>query len=62
MADSKQTILKAMKKAGKPLKAGEVAELTGLPDKEVGKQIKALKAEGEIESPKRCFYSVPKNA
>lgn len=51
-----------MKKAGKPLKAGEVAELTGLPDKEVGKQIKALKAEGEIESPKRCFYSVPKNA
>ncbi len=57
MADSRQTVLKAMKKAGKPLKAGEVADLTGLPKTEVDKQIKVLKADGDIISPKRCFYA-----
>ncbi|MBL7032828.1 MAG: MarR family transcriptional regulator [Candidatus Delongbacteria bacterium] len=61
MADDKQTILKALKKAGKPLKAGEVAQLTGLPDKEVGKQIKILQADGEIVSPRRCFYTTAGN-
>ncbi|WP_456465268.1 winged helix-turn-helix transcriptional regulator [Persephonella sp.] len=52
-----QKVLEAMKKAGKPLKTGEIAELTGLDKKEVEKAIKKLKKEGKIESPKRCYYS-----
>ncbi len=52
-----QKVLEAMKKAGKPLKTGEIAEITGLDKKEVEKAIKKLKKEGKIESPKRCYYS-----
>ncbi len=52
-----QKVLEAMKKAGKPLKSGEIAEITGLDKKEVEKAIKKLKKEGKIESPKRCYYS-----
>ncbi len=52
-----QKVLDAMKKAGKPLKTGEIAELTGLDKKEVEKAIKKLKKEGKIESPKRCYYA-----
>lgn len=52
-----QKVLEAMKKAGKPLKTGEIVELTGLDKKEVEKAIKKLKKEGKIESPKRCYYS-----
>ncbi len=40
-----------------PKKAGEVAEALGLEKKEVDKAIKALKKDGRIESPKRCFYT-----
>ncbi|HHG74812.1 MAG TPA: winged helix-turn-helix transcriptional regulator [Persephonella sp.] len=52
-----QKVLEALEKAGKPLKTGEIAELTGLDKKEVEKAIKKLKKEGKIESPKRCYYS-----
>lgn len=57
MPDKSEAVLNAIKKARQPLKAGEVAKLTGLPDKEVAKQIKALQAEGKITSPKRCYYA-----
>lgn len=46
-----------MRKSGKPMKTGEIAEATGLDSKEVSKIIKELKKEGKISSPKRCFYS-----
>ncbi|ACO03469.1 MAG TPA: HTH domain-containing protein [Persephonella sp.] len=52
-----QQVLEAMQKAGKPLRSGEIAELTGLDKKEVEKAIKKLKKEGKIESPKRCYYA-----
>ena len=45
-----------MKKAGKPLSAGEVSELSGLDRKEVDKAFKALKTEQKIESPIRCKW------
>jgi DNA-binding IclR family transcriptional regulator len=60
MSDNKEIVLEAMKKAGKPLKAGEVVELTGLKDKEVARLLKDLQAEGAIISPKRCFYAPAK--
>nr|WP_321450480.1 hypothetical protein [uncultured Carboxylicivirga sp.] len=49
-------VLNAMKEAAKPLRAGEIAELSGLDKKEVEKAMKTLKAEEKIISPKRCFW------
>ena len=51
------TILDAMKMAGKPVRPGDVAKMTGLSSEEVSKGIKELKKKGKIESPKRCFYA-----
>ncbi len=57
--DKKDLILKVMIDANKPLKTGEIAELSKISKNEVSKIISSLKKEGEIESPKRCYY-VPK--
>ena len=54
--DNIEIILKALKDAGKALKGGEIAEITGIDKKEVDKAIKKLKAEDKIVSPKMCFY------
>jgi len=53
---SKEKVLTAMKSAGKPLKAGEIAELTGLDRKEIDRAMKLLKDDGAIISPKVCFW------
>jgi len=53
---SEEKVLAAMKAAGKPLKAGEIADATGLDKKEVDKAMKVLKTEDKIESPKVCFW------
>ncbi len=53
---SKQKVFEVMKSAGRPLKAGEIAELSGLDKKEVDKAMKQLKDEGAIISPKVCFW------
>jgi biotin operon repressor len=53
-------VLEAMKQAGEPVNAGKVAEMTGIDRKEVDKAMNKLKANGAIESPKRCFWQ-PKN-
>ena len=52
----KNQILDAIKKAGQPVNAGKVVELTKLDRKEVDKGMKILKDEGLIVSPKRCFW------
>jgi hypothetical protein len=54
--DSKQQVLDAMKKAGVPLNAGKIVELTNLDRKEVDKAMKDLKKDGSIISPKNCFW------
>lgn len=51
-----EKVLAAVQAAGKPLKAGEIAEAAGLDKKEVDKAMKVLKAEEKIVSPKRCFW------
>ncbi|WP_163324422.1 MarR family transcriptional regulator [Draconibacterium mangrovi] len=53
---STDKVLAAMQAAGKPLKAGEIAEASGLDKNEVDKAMKVLKAEEKIVSPKRCFW------
>jgi DNA-binding transcriptional regulator GbsR (MarR family) len=56
MMDAVMRVLEAMNKAGKPLSAGEITELTGLDRKEVDKVMKQLKKEEKIVSPKRCYW------
>ncbi|CAM2840897.1 HTH domain-containing protein [Hathewaya histolytica] len=53
-----EMVLNSLKEAGEPLKAGEIAEKTGIDKKEVDKAIKKLKAEEKITSPKRCYYTI----
>lgn len=53
---STEKVLETMKAAGKPLKAGEIAEAAGLEKKEVDMAMKVLKKEGKIESPKVCYW------
>ena len=54
--ENKVIVLEAMVKAGEPLNAGKIVELTGLERKEVDKAMKKLKTEGTIVSPKNCFW------
>ena len=58
--NEKETILKAMKKAGEPLSAGKVAELTGLDRKVVDKAFTEMKRDGTIVSPLRCKWEPAK--
>ena len=53
-------ILEAMKKAGEPLNAGKIAELTGLDRKAVEKAMSAMKKDGSIVSPIRCKWEPAK--
>lgn len=55
--DEKNTVLEAMRKAGEPVNAGKIAELTGLDRKVVDKAMAALKKEGAIVSPVRCKWT-----
>ena len=52
----KEQVLEAMKKAGVPLNAGKIVELTNLDRKAVDKAMNALKTEGAIVSPIRCYW------
>jgi len=58
--DNKEKVLKTLSEAEKPLKSGEISELSGIDKKEIDKAIKALKTEEKIYSPKRCFYDINK--
>jgi len=51
-------ILTAMKKAGKPVRRGDVAKIIGEDSKAVSKVISELKKKGKVISPKRCYYSL----
>jgi hypothetical protein len=55
--ENQEIILKAMKDANKPVKAGEIAETTGLEATIVTKELGKMKKEGKVVSPKVCFYT-----
>jgi biotin operon repressor len=57
MSEDKDKVLQAMKEAGKPVRPGDIAGSLGMDSKAVSKAINALKKEGKIQSPKRCFYA-----
>lgn len=52
----KDMVLKAMRTAAKPVRPGDIAKELGVDGKEVSKAIKAMKEEGAVVSPKRCYY------
>jgi len=54
--ETTEKVLQALVKAGKPMKSGEIAELTGIEKKDVDNAIKKLKKEEKIGSPKVCYY------
>jgi biotin operon repressor len=60
MVDLEQKVYTAMKKAGKPVRPGDVAKMTGIDSKEVSKAIKGLKEKGKVSSPKRCYWAPTK--
>ncbi len=49
-------VLEALQTSDEAMKSGDIAKVLNVDSKEVSKAIKKLKAEGKIESPKRCFY------
>ncbi|HZL09085.1 MAG TPA: HTH domain-containing protein [Prolixibacteraceae bacterium] len=57
---SVEKVLAVLSASGKPLKAGEIAELAGLDRKLVDKAMNELKKEGKIVSPVRCAWEVKK--
>ena len=50
-------VLEVLQKAGKPMRPGDIAKELGVDSKEVSKVIAALKKDGKVDSPKRCFYA-----
>ena len=57
MEEKESVVLAAMKKAGKPVRPGDVAKSLNLDSKEISKIIDALKKKGMVVSPKRCYYA-----
>jgi DNA-binding MarR family transcriptional regulator len=57
MEEKEKVVIDAMKKAGKPVRPGDVAKSVDMDSKEVSKIIDSLKKKGLVVSPKRCFYT-----
>ena len=53
----KEQVLEAMRAAGKPVSAGDVAKALNADRKEVDKAFADLKKEGAIISPVRCKWA-----
>lgn len=56
--DERNTVIEAIRKAGEPVNASKVAEVTGLDKKIVDKVFAQLKKDGTIVSPVRCKYTL----
>ena len=56
--ENQEAVLAVLIKSSDPLKAGEIAALTGIDKKEVSKVIKKLVNEGKAYSPKFCYYDI----
>lgn len=57
MNPEEKKVFDAMKKAGKPVRPGDLAKAMEMDSKEVSKIIDGLKKKGMVVSPKRCFYA-----
>jgi predicted transcriptional regulator len=52
-----ELVFQTLQTSGEPMRAGDIANAANLDRKEVDKAMKALKAEGRIVSPKKCFWT-----
>ena len=57
MDKNTKKVLDAMKKAGAPVRPGDLAKQLGMESKDVSKIIQELKKEGAVTSPKRCYWA-----
>ncbi len=53
-------VIKILKDSGKPMKAGEIADTSGIDKKDVEKTIKQLVKVDKLHSPMRCYYDIKK--
>ena len=53
-------VLEAMTQSGEPMKTGDIAKILGVESKVVSAAIKKLRADGKVDSPKRCYYQARK--
>jgi len=58
--ENSEKIIKTLKDSGKPMRAGEIADASGIDKKDVEKAIKKLVADSKLHSPIRCFYDIKK--
>jgi predicted transcriptional regulator len=58
--DNSEAVLKALSKAGKALKGGEISDLSGVAKPAVDKALKDLLKQNKVVSPKRCYYEIIK--
>jgi len=58
--ENAEIIIKTLSKAGKPMKASEIAAVAGIDKNDVDKIIKKLQKEEKIFSPQRCFFDIKK--
>ena len=56
--DNKEKVIKAFKESDEPLNATKVAQISGVPKKEVDQIMKELKKDETIISPKRCYWTL----
>ena len=55
---TKDKVINVFKSTDKPLRPGEIADQIGIESKVVSKNIKELREEGKVFSPKRCYYAL----
>ena len=60
LMDTTDKIFETIQKAGEPVNAGKIVELSGIDRKEVDKAMKKLKTSGRITSPKNCYWEPAK--
>lgn len=58
--ENTEIVIKTLSKAGKPMKASEIAVAAGIEKNDVDKAIKKLQKEEKIFSPQRCFFDLKK--
>lgn len=58
--DNYDVVLEFFKNNDTPVRAGDVAEATGVDRKEIDKIMARLKKEEKIVSPKRCYWEIKK--
>lgn len=55
--NTEEKIIEILKTSDNPMSAGQLADSSGIDRKEIDKAMKALKENGKITSPRRCYWT-----